>query len=389
MSEVLTKENNIDTESKLNNSVGIVEKKYITFDKEEQSLLLDCGEVLYPFTLAYETYGKINSLKDNVILICHALSGDSHAAGYYNLSDKKPGWWDIMIGPGKGFDTEKYFVVCINVLGGCMGSIGPSSINPKTGKRYGLSFPQITIKDIVKSQRMLLNYLGIEKIYCVTGGSMGGMQALQWMIDYPDSVRSSILFATTARMSAENIAFHAIGRKAIISDPNWNNGNYYDSQPPDAGLAVARMLAHITYLSGEILKQKFDRRLQDKENYSFGFDTDFQVESYLLHQGARFVQRFDANSYLYITKTMDYFDLSGGSGKLTPAFKNVKSKTAVVSFTSDWLFPTSMSKAIVNALKSHNAHVTFCEIETNRGHDAFLLEKEKLTKLVKGFLDNV
>jgi len=352
--------------------------------------LLDCGEILFPYTLAYETYGKLNALKDNVILICHALTGDSHAAGFYKIDDRKPGWWDMMIGPGKAFDTEKYFVICVNVLGGCMGSEGPSSVNFKTGKRYCLTFPQITIKDIVKSQRMLLNYLGIEKVLCVTGGSMGGMQALQWMIDYPESTQTAILFATTARMSAENIAFHSIGRKAILSDPNWNNGDYYDSKPPDAGLAVARMLAHITYLSGEILKQKFDRKLQDKKNYSFGFDTDFQVESYLLHQGERFVQRFDANSYLYITKAMDYFDLSAEvSGKLIPAFKKVKTKTVVVSFTSDWLFPTPMSKAIVNALKSQNVDVTFCEIETNRGHDAFLLEKEKLTQLVKGFLSNV
>jgi len=370
-------------------SVGIVEKKFITFDKPEQILHLESGANLFPFTLAYETYGELNSRKDNVILICHALSGDSHAAGYYTQSDKKPGWWDIMIGPNKAFDTNKYFVICINTIGGCMGSTGPSSINPKTNKRYCLDFPHITIKDMVKAQRMLLNYLAIENVFCVTGGSMGGMQALQWMVDYPENVKSAILLATTARMSAENIAFHCVGRRAIMSDPNWNNGDYYDKKPPDAGLAVARMLAHITYLSGDILRQKFDRNLQDRDKYSFDFFTDFQVESYLLHQGERFVNRFDANSYLYITKAMDYFDLTNGTGKLTPVFKNVKCKTAVISFSSDWLFPTWMSKQIVNALKSHNRDVTFCEITTNRGHDAFLLEKEKLTILIKGFLNSL
>ena len=370
-------------------SVGIVEKKIVTFDKIEQTLYLESGSKLFPFSLAYETYGALNDRKDNTILICHALSGDSHAAGYYTEDDKKPGWWDTMIGPGKGFNTDKYFVICINVIGGCMGSEGPSSINQETGKPYGLSFPVFTIKDIVKSQKMLLNYLGIEKIFCVTGGSMGGMQSLEWIVSFPEMVKSSILLATTARLSAENIAFHAAGRQAIKSDSNWNNGDYYGKEPPNAGLAVARMLAHITYLSSEILKEKFDRKLQNKNSYSFDFNVDFQIESYLQHQGLSFVRRFDANSYLYITRAMDYFDITNATGKLTESLKNVRAKTFAISFSSDWLFPTSMSKAIVNALKSNNADVSFCEVASNRGHDAFLLETEKLTILFKGFLDNV
>lgn len=375
--------------NKFEGSVGIVQKQIVTFDKIEQTLHLESGAKLFPFSLAYESYGKLNDNKDNTILICHALSGDSHAAGYYSEDDKKPGWWDTMIGPGKGFDTNKYFVICINTIGGCMGSEGPSSINPETGKPYGLNFPMFTIKDIVKSQKMLLSYLGIEKIFCVTGGSMGGMQSLEWIVSYPEMVKSALLLATTSRLSAENIAFHAAGRQAIKSDANWNNGDYYEKEPPNAGLAVARMLAHITYLSSEILKEKFDRKLQDKKNYSFDFSVDFQIESYLQHQGLSFVRRFDANSYLYITRAMDYFDITNGSGKLTESLKKVKSKTFVISFSSDWLFPTHMSKSIVNALKSNNADVSFCEVASNRGHDAFLLETEKLTILIKGFLDNV
>ncbi|HON55878.1 MAG TPA: homoserine O-acetyltransferase [bacterium] len=380
-----------DNNIKFKDSVGIVEKKLLHFNNAEKKLLLDCGQILFPFILAYETYGQLNAKKDNVILIFHALSGDSHAAGYYSEEDKKPGWWDMMIGPGKAFDTNKYYVICSNVIGGCMGSTGPSSVNPQTGKPYCLTFPQITINDMVKAQKMLLDELGIKKLFSVSGGSMGGMLGLQFMINYPDMLDSAILFATTARLSAENIAFNAVGRMAITSDPNWNNGEYYDKQPPDAGLAVARMLAHITYLSREILKEKFDRKLQDKEKYSYDFNIDFQVESYLKYQGYSFVRRFDANSYLYITKAMDYFDLTDKDGKLTPAFRNLNKnmKVAVVSFTSDWLFPTAMSKMIVNALKSQNIDVTFCEVNSNRGHDAFLLEKEKLTTIVKGFLENV
>ena len=380
-----------DNNIKFKDSVGIVEKKLLHFNNAEKKLLLDCGQILFPFILAYETYGQLNAKKDNVILIFHALSGDSHAAGYYSEEDKKLGWWDMMIGPGKAFDTNKYYVICSNVIGGCMGSTGPSSVNPQTGKPYCLTFPQITINDMVKAQKMLLDELGIKKLFSVSGGSMGGMLGLQFMINYPDMLDSAILFATTARLSAENIAFNAVGRMAITSDPNWNNGEYYDKQPPDAGLAVARMLAHITYLSREILKEKFDRKLQDKEKYSYDFNIDFQVESYLKYQGYSFVRRFDANSYLYITKAMDYFDLTDKDGKLTPAFRNLNKnmKVAVVSFTSDWLFPTAMSKMIVNALKSQNIDVTFCEVNSNRGHDAFLLEKEKLTTIVKGFLENV
>ncbi len=370
-------------------SVGIVRTQYFHFAEPPNEMPLESGQKLGPITLAYETYGKLNARRDNAILILHALSGDANVAGKHSPSDKKSGWWDIMVGPGKAFDTNKYFVICSNIIGGCKGSTGPSSINPQTGKPYALSFPAITVRDMVGTQRQLIEHLGIKKIFSMAGGSLGGMQVLQWTIDYPDMVRSAICIAAMSRHSAQAIAFNEVGRQAIMSDPNWNGGNYYGKTIPASGLALARMIGHITYLSEESLRQKFDRRLQDKEKFSFDFSKEFQVESYLHYKGESFVKRFDANSYLYITRTMDYFDLTAEFGSLKKAFANVKSKFAVISFSSDWLFPTSESKEIVKALRANNGDVTFCEIKSSYGHDAFLLEEKELTYLIRNFLANI
>jgi len=298
-----------------------VETQYYTFAHPPNELVLESGEKLGPITLAYETYGELNKDRTNAILILHALSGDAHVAGYHK-GDRKPGWWDNMVGPGKAFDTNKYFVICSNVIGGCKGSTGPSSINPATGKPYGLDFPVITIRDMVNAQRYLIDYLGIEKLLCVAGGSMGGMQALQWTVSYPERVRSAIPIATASRNKAMQIAFNEVGRQAIMSDPNWNRGDYYGKTPPNTGLAIARMVGHITYLSETSMEQKFGRRLRQKEKYGYDFSIDFEVESYLHYQGLSFTQRFDANSYLYITKAIDYFDLANGYGSLFEAFSN-------------------------------------------------------------------
>lgn len=368
-------------------SVGIVETKYATLCAPPNELVLDSGLSLGPITVAYETYGELNEDKSNVILVLHALSGDAHAAGYHEGA-KKPGWWDEMIGPGKAFDTDKYFVVSSNVVGGCMGTTGPSSVNPQTGRPYGLEFPVVTIADMVRSQKHLLDYLGIQELLAVSGGSMGGMQALQWAVSYPDMVRSVIPIATTARLSAQSIAFNEVGRRAIMVDPNWNSGDYYDKEDgPDAGLAIARMIGHITYLSDESMHNKFGRKLREREKYGFDFSAiDFEVESYLRYQGKSFIQRFDANSYLYITKAQDYFDLANGSGSLAKAFKDVKARFLVISFSSDWLFPPYQSKEIVAALRLNGVDVSYCEISSSYGHDAFLLEFEQQTVLVKNFL---
>jgi len=371
------------------NSVGLVKTQYYTFAHPPDEMPLECGKKLGPITLAYETYGRLDAARGNAILILHALSGDAHVAGYHSVGDDKPGWWDIMIGPGKAFDTSRYFVICSNIIAGCKGSTGPSSINPATGKRYGLTFPAVTIKDMVTAQKALIDHLGIKKIYSMSGGSMGGMQVLQWMIQYPDMVKSAIPIATTSRLSAMEIAFNEVGRQAIMSDPDWEGGNYYDGKVPARGLALARMIGHITYLSDENLRAKFDRRLQDKDVYSWDFSKEFQVESYLHHKGASFVKRFDANSYLYITRAMDYFDLTAEYGSLMKAFQRVKAKVLVISFTSDWLFPTHESKQIVKALRANNKNVTFCEINTSYGHDAFLLEAEKITENIRHFLENI
>jgi homoserine O-acetyltransferase len=371
------------------NSVGIVERKYFTF-AERAPMVLDSGESLGPITLAYETYGRLNPECSNAILIVHALSGDAHAAGYHGSSGVKPGWWDDCIGPGKAFDTNKYFVICSNVIGGCQGSTGPSSINPYTGKPYGLSFPVVTVADMVRAQRHLIDYLGIDKLLAVAGGSMGGMQVLQWTVSYPERVRSALPLATTARHSPMLIAFSEVGRQAIYADPNWNGGDYYDQNKPNAGLAVARMIGHITYLSEESMHFKFGRRLQTRERFGYDFNTDFAVEGYLRYNGNRFTERFDANSYLYVTKAMDYFDLTNGQGNLVEAFAGSTHITYLaVSFTSDWLYPAYHSKELVSALTAAGADVTYCNLKSTWGHDAFLLEVETMTGLISDFLGRV
>ncbi|MBU8912195.1 MAG: homoserine O-acetyltransferase [Desulfobacterales bacterium] len=369
-------------------TVGIVEKQFLTFAAPPDRLKLESGADIGPVTIAYETCGALNKDKNNVILVLHALSGDSHMAGYYNPEDSKPGWWDIMVGPGKGIDTNQYFVICANIIGSCAGSTGPSSINPETDKEYGTKFPLITIGDMVETQKALMDYLGIKSILSVIGGSVGGMQVLEWCARYPDMVRSAIPLATTTRHSALAIAFNEVARQAIMADPNWNDGHYYSGKKPDMGLAIARMIGHITYLSDESMRLKFGRKLQNRSALSFEFGAEFQVESYLQHQGNKFIERFDANSFLYITKAADYFDLARqyGSGSLVKAFSKCRSKFLVVSYTSDWLYPTYQSKEMVKAMKKNNLDVSFCEIDAQWGHDAFLLPNDRLDNLIKGFL---
>jgi homoserine O-acetyltransferase/O-succinyltransferase len=372
------------------NSVGIVAVKSFTFAEPPHEMALDSGDRLGPITLAYETYGVLNTAASNAILITHALSGDSHVAGYYNAADHKPGWWDYMVGPGRPFDTNKYFVICSNVIGGCKGSTGPTSLNPKTGQPYNLDFPVITVGDMVRSQSYLLDHLGIEKLLCVVGGSMGGMQVLEWAIEFPHRVRSAIPIATTSRQNAQGIAFDEVGRQAIYADADWCEGNYLlHGRMPVKGLAVARMLAHITYLSEESMHHKFGRRLRDKETYGFDFQTDFEVESYLRYQGESFIKRFDANSYLYITKAIDYFDLQRDFGSLENAFAKVQARFLVISFSSDWLYTTAQAREIVRALKVNQQNVTFCEIPSSYGHDAFLIENPHMMKMISDFIDHV
>jgi homoserine O-acetyltransferase len=372
-------------------SVGLVEKKFHTFATAPDELVLESGARLGPITVAYETMGTINADKSNVILITHALSGDSHVAGYYSADDAKPGWWDIMVGPGKGIDTNKYFVICSNVLGGCQGTTGPSSINPTSGQPYGLAFPVVTIGDMVKVQKALLDHLGIAKLLAVIGGSIGGMQVIEWAISYPAMVTAAILMATTTRHSALAIAFNEIGRQAIMSDPNFNKGDYYHGAKPDLGLALARMVGHVTYLSDEAMRSKFGRRLQDRDNLAFDFEANFQVESYLRYQGTKFVQRFDANSFLYITKAADYFDVGKqhGHDSEVEAFASLKAKILIISFTSDWLYPTYQSRDMVKAMKKNGLDVSFCEIEAKCGHDAFLLPNARQSVLINRFLHRV
>ena len=363
-------------------SVGIVDLK--TF-KIKDDLKLSSGKTLSNVELAYETYGDLNSAKSTAILVCHALTGDAHAAGRYR-GDVKPGWWEMVIGPGKALDTDKYFVICSNVLGGCKGSTGPASMNPETGKQYALDFPIITIEDMVHAQKKLIEYLGIEKLYAVIGGSLGGMQALQWTVSYPSMMKKASIIATTARSSPQQIAFNEVGRQSIILDNNWNNGNYYDKdKTPKSGLAVARMIGHITYLSDESMYQKFGRDLQDKEELSYDFTLDFQVESYLHHQGETFVRRFDANSYLYITKAVDYFDLAV-EGNLADGLNGVKAKMQIIAVDSDWLYPVDQSKDLLAALQSNDVDVIYNEVKSNFGHDAFLLENGQMNFLLSNFL---
>ena len=352
--------------------------------------MLDEGRKLSPFTIAYKTYGELNAAKSNAILVCHALTGDQFAASRHPVTGK-PGWWDFTVGPGKAIDTNRFFVICTNVLGGCMGTTGPAETDPATGKPYGLSFPLVTIRDMVRAQAMLLDALGIDELLCVTGGSMGGMQVLQWAASYPDRVISAIPIATGARHSAQNIAFNEVGRQAIMADPDWRGGAYQGAgTQPSKGLAVARMAAHITYLSQPALQRKFGRSLQNREAISFGFGADFQIESYLRHQGLTFVDRFDANSYLYITRAMDYFDLAADyDGVLARAFRGSKTRFCIISFSSDWLFPPPENKTIAHALNAAAANVSFVEIESDRGHDAFLLEEPAMFATVRGFLNVV
>ena len=352
-----------------------------TFGQPPAELILESGEKLGPITLAYETYGELNEQKSNAILVLHALSGDAHAAG-------PNGWWENMIGPDKGLDTNKYFVMCSNVIGGCRGSTGPSSINPKTGKSYGTDFPTISIGDMVNAQKRLIDHLGIKKLLTVIGGSMGGMQVLQWMVAYPESIRSAIPIATTMKHTPQQIAFNEVGRQAIMADPDWKGGHYYGSKAPAKGLAVARMIGHITYMSDISMAEKFGRRLRaDKEPFKFG--AEFEVEGYLRYRGDNFVKRFDANSYLYITKAIDYFNILNGNKSLANIFEGLKAKVLVIAFKSDWLYPAYQSQEIVKACKLAGVDATYCEINSTYGHDAFLLETEEETQLIKHFLNTV
>ncbi|MEQ1652481.1 MAG: homoserine O-acetyltransferase [Hyphomicrobium sp.] len=369
------------------NEVHAPSSAIVRFD-ESAPLRLACQQLLAPFSVAYQTYGTLNAAKSNAILICHALTGDQHVANTHPVTGK-PGWWETLVGPGKPVDTNRFFVICANILGGCMGSTGPASINPKTGQPYGLDFPVITISDMVDAQARLIDHLGIQQLFAVIGGSMGGMQVLNWAARYKERVFAVVPIATAAWHSSQNIAFHEVGRQAVMADPDWLAGNYYAAgKTPRNGLAVARMAAHITYLSEEALHRKFGRSLQDRSQVAFSFNAEFQVESYLRHQGSTFVDRFDANSYLYITRAMDYFDLKSEYGDvLANAFRGTKARFCVVSFTSDWLYPTRESREIVQALNAVAANVSFVEIESDKGHDAFLLEEPTFFATIRGFLN--
>jgi homoserine O-acetyltransferase len=354
----------------------------------DRPIRLDCGVDLGPFSVAYESYGILNAERTNAILICHALTGDQFVASP-NPQTGKPGWWDMLVGPGKVVDTDRFFVICSNVVGGCMGSSGPSEMKPDGSSTWGLDFPVITIGDMVQAQARLIEHLGIEKLFCVMGGSMGGMQVLEWCHAFPDRVHCAIPIATSYRHSAQNIAFHEVGRQAIMADPEWHNGQYFaHGTRPHGGLAVARMAAHVTYLSEPALHQKFGRRLQNRTAVTYGFDADFQVESYLRYQGSAFVDRFDANSYLYITRAMDYFDLAEENGGiLANAFRGTQIRFCVISFSSDWLFPTSESRAVVHALNAVAADVSFVEVQSDKGHDAFLLDEPEFHQTLTGFIE--
>jgi homoserine O-acetyltransferase len=362
-----------------------VETKYFTFAESPNELILKNGVKLGPITVAYETYGELNKEKSNAILAFHALTGDAHAAGFHQ-NDKKPGWWDDMIGPGKAFDTNKYFIICSNVIGGCKGSTGPSSINPKTNAPYGLSFPFVTIDDMVVVQKKLIDHFGIKKLLCAAGGSMGGLQALKWAVMYPEAVQSTIAIATNTRHTAQQIALHEVARQAIMSDPDWQNGDYYGKSIPARGLAVSRMIGHITYMSEKSMEEKFGRKLIGKEKLGYDFSHDFEVESYLKYRSGSFVQRFDANSYLYLSKSLDYFDLAQDSENLMSAFAPAKCKFLVVSFTSDWLYPAYQSREMVRALKANDLDVSYIEINSSYGHDAFLVEVQGQSHLISHFL---
>lgn len=371
----------------LKKSVGVVQTQTMRVIDTDAPLELKSGKSLAPIDVAYETYGQLNEQRDNAVLICHALSGDAHVAGYSTSEDNKPGWWDVMVGPGKPIDTNTYFVICSNILGGCSGTTGPSSINPATQKPYGLDFPIITIQDMVQLQKRLLDKLGVSRLLAVIGGSMGGMQVLQWAISYPDFVDATICIASTTRLNAQSIAFDAIGRNAILADPNFQQGQYHGRDLPGQGLAIARMIGHITYLSEESMRKKFGRQLRDAEQYTYDFNSEFSIETYLDYQGQTFIERFDANSYLYISKAIDYFDLQQQYGSLSAAFSGTSCRFLIISFSSDWLFTPDQSEEIVEGLAAEGKDVSYCNIFSSYGHDAFLLEAEKLGELIAGFID--
>ncbi|MBI5498663.1 MAG: homoserine O-acetyltransferase [Deltaproteobacteria bacterium] len=366
--------------------VGVVETRVLELP---DGLELESGARLAPITVAYETYGRLAPDRRNAVLVCHALSGDAHAAGLHTPDDRCAGWFDDFIGPGRAFDTDRWFVICSNVLGGCKGTTGPSSIDPRTGLPYGLSFPVVTLRDMVAVQRRLVAHLGIDRLLAVAGGSMGGMQALRWAVDHPDAVASCLAIATAPRQSPQAIAFHEIGRQAIQADPAWRNGAYHAGPAPDAGLAVARMVGHITYLSEAAMQAKFGRRLRGKEEFGYDLGNDFEVESYLRHQGDAFTRRFDANSYLYITKAIDYFDLGRGERSLAAALARARASFLLMSFSSDWLYPTAQTRELLRALLLNGQDASFCEIDSAAGHDAFLLEHERMAPVLRGFLERV
>jgi homoserine O-acetyltransferase len=371
-------------------SVGIVKTEYHTFAYPPNKFVLDNDEKLGPITVAYETYGELNKTKDNVILIEHALTANAHAAGKHSPDEKYPGWWDVMIGPGKAFDTDKYFVVCSNILGSCYGTTGPSSVNPETGRTYGFTFPLIGIRDMVRVQKELIDHLGIRRIRGIAGGSMGGMQTIEWSLLYQDMVDSIILIASAPRSTPQSIAIHKVGIQAIMDDPNWNEGNYYGKEPPNKGLAIARMIGHITYLSDEWLWQKFGRRHTDPSTMKKNLNSKFEIESYLEYQGSKFVQRFDANSYVYLLRSIDLYDAAEGYQSLENSFERIKcQKVFVASFSSDWLYPPYQSEEIVRALNANNIDVTYHKINSPYGHDSFLIEYQKVTGFIKRFLDSL
>ncbi len=369
-------------------SVGVVETQYFTFAEPPNEIELEGGARLGPITLAYETYGTLDASKSNAILICHALSGDAHVAGKKFEDDTRVGWWDTMVGPGKAFDTNRYFVVCSNVLGGCAGSTGPGSINPATGEPYGLDFPVITVGDMVRAQHELVIHLGVDRLLSVAGGSMGGMQALEWATRYPDMVTSAMVIASTHLSGPQQIAFDAVGRHAIRADQGFSGGRYYGKSSPDSGLAIARMLAHITYLSETSMQNKFGRTLRSDDRFHYDFDSEFSVETYLDYKGQQFVNRFDANSYLYVTKAIDYFDISERYGSLDNAMEAVRSKMLILSYSSDWLYPPVFSEQITYSLARRKKDVTYCNVHSDYGHDAFLLEVDVMRKIIAGFLDH-
>ena len=379
------------SEIRQHSGVGFVETKLVTLFESPHYLKLAGGGELGPIQVAYETYGELTRAKDNAIYICHALTGDAHAAGYYEDDDEKakPGWWDDLIGPGRTLDTDKYFIICANVLGGCQGTTGPGSTNPQTGQPYRLGFPVITVGDIIEVHSALTRHLGIDQLLAVMGGSLGGMQVLEWAARFPDQLRGAICLASASQLSAQGIAFNAVGRRAIKTDPEYKNGEYEKGAGPRYGLALARMIAHITYLSDQSIEMKFGRRLQDHESFSYDSlpEVEFQVESYLHYQGKRFVERFDANSYLYLTRAMDYFDLESQYGSLVKSLKKTEARFLIASYDSDWLFTTTQSKELLRALIECGKHVSFIELKSPFGHDSFLIEIEQLQKMITPFLE--